>query len=122
MSACFFAKLVRMYTTAAAIWEILGIKALFRNKYVTNDEMGSQHIDVLGPMPTSCWERWKEPGEFFDPSIYARKWVLFLHTSLHYTAFITASQLHDNRFNHSGFDPTPGIGTSEDHHHPMSIS
>jgi hypothetical protein len=33
--------------------EILGIKALFRNKYVTDDEMGSQHIDVLGPMPTS---------------------------------------------------------------------
>jgi hypothetical protein len=49
-----------------AIWAILGMKALFSNEYVTEDEMVSQHIDVLGPMPTSWWERWEKRGEFFD--------------------------------------------------------
>lgn len=28
--------------------------------------MVSQHIDMLVPMPTSWWERWKERGKFFD--------------------------------------------------------
>lgn len=42
------------------------MKAIFSNEYITEDEMVSQHIDVLGPMPTSWWDRWEERGEFFD--------------------------------------------------------
>lgn len=42
------------------------MKAIFSNEYITEDEMVSQHIDVLGPMPTSWWERWEGRGEFFD--------------------------------------------------------
>ena len=55
-----------IWSLAVAIWEILGMKALFSNEYVTEDEMVSQHIDVLGPMPTSWYEHWRERGEFFD--------------------------------------------------------
>ncbi|KAK2758834.1 hypothetical protein FQN54_003526 [Arachnomyces sp. PD_36] len=55
-----------IWSLAVAIWEILGMKPLFSNEYVTEDEMVSQHIDVLGPMPTSWWERWEERGEFFN--------------------------------------------------------
>lgn len=55
-----------IWSLAIAIWEILGMKALFTNEYITEDEMVSEHIDVLGPMPTSWMERWEECGEFFD--------------------------------------------------------
>ena len=34
-----------IWSLAIAIWEILGMKALFSNEYVTEDEMVSQHID-----------------------------------------------------------------------------
>ena len=42
------------------------MKALFSNDYTTMDEIVSEHIDVLGPMPTSQYERWEPHGEFFD--------------------------------------------------------
>ncbi|KFZ17733.1 hypothetical protein V502_04424 [Pseudogymnoascus sp. VKM F-4520 (FW-2644)] len=28
--------------------------------------MGSNHIDVLGPLPLSWWESWEERSQFFD--------------------------------------------------------
>jgi serine/threonine protein kinase len=55
-----------IWSLAVAIWAILGMKALFSNEYVTEDEIVSQHIDVLGPMPTSWWKRWEKRGGFFD--------------------------------------------------------
>ena len=55
-----------IWSLAIAIWEILGMKALFSNEYITEDEMVSEHIDVLGPMPRSWLERWEKRGEFFD--------------------------------------------------------
>ena len=55
-----------IWSLAVAIWEILGMKAVFSNEYTTEDEMVSQHIDVLGSMPTSWWENWEERGKFFD--------------------------------------------------------
>ena len=55
-----------IWSLAVATWEILGMKALFSNEYITADEMVSQHIDVLGSTTTSWWERWEERGEFFD--------------------------------------------------------
>jgi hypothetical protein len=42
------------------------MKTIFSHEFVTEDEMVSQFIHVLGPMPTSWWERWGERGEFFD--------------------------------------------------------
>lgn len=55
-----------IWSLAVAIWEVLGMKAIFSNEYITEDEMVSQHIDVLGPMPTTWWEHWEEREEFFD--------------------------------------------------------
>ena len=54
-----------IWSLAVTMWEILGMKALFSNEYITQDEMVSEHIDVLGPMPQSWFESWKERGEFF---------------------------------------------------------
>ncbi|CAG8909924.1 unnamed protein product [Penicillium egyptiacum] len=53
------------------------MKAIFSNEYVTDDEMVSQHIDVLGPMPTSWLGRWEGRGEFFDQDGRPRegRWV-----------------------------------------------
>lgn len=55
-----------IWSLAVAIWEILGMKTVFSNDYITEDELVSQHIDVLGSMPSSWWERWENRGEFFD--------------------------------------------------------
>lgn len=41
------------------------MKALFSNEYITQNEIISEHIDVLGPMPQSWFEGWKECGKFF---------------------------------------------------------
>lgn len=42
------------------------MKAIFSTDWVTADEMVSQHIDELGPMPSSWWECWEERSQFFD--------------------------------------------------------
>lgn len=55
-----------IWTLAFAIWEILGMKALFSVEFGTADELVSQYIDVLGPMPQAWWERWEERGQFFE--------------------------------------------------------
>lgn len=42
------------------------MKAVLSTDWVTKDEMTSQHIDELGPMPQSLWERWEGRIQFFD--------------------------------------------------------
>jgi serine/threonine protein kinase len=42
------------------------MKAIFSSEFATADEMVSQQIDVLGPMPLSWWKRWEERSQFFD--------------------------------------------------------
>jgi serine/threonine protein kinase len=51
---------------ATAIWEILGMKAIFSLEYTDINKIISQHIDVLGPLPLSWWESWEERDVFFD--------------------------------------------------------
>lgn len=55
-----------IWSLGVTIWEILGMKAIFSMEWITDDEMVSQHIDVLGPMPKNWWERWEGRGEFFN--------------------------------------------------------
>ncbi|KFY62784.1 hypothetical protein V496_04373 [Pseudogymnoascus sp. VKM F-4515 (FW-2607)] len=55
-----------IWSLAVAIWEILGMKAIFSSEFTTADEMVSNHIDVLGPMPLSWWNAWEERSQFFD--------------------------------------------------------
>lgn len=51
---------------ATAIWEILGMKAIFSLEYTNINKIISQHIDVLGPLPYPWWESWEERDLFFD--------------------------------------------------------
>ncbi|EEQ34593.1 protein kinase domain-containing protein [Microsporum canis CBS 113480] len=55
-----------IWTLATALWEIVGMKAIFSSEFVTADDVTSQQIEVLGPMPQDWWERWEERGKFFD--------------------------------------------------------
>ncbi|KAM5443150.1 hypothetical protein MferCBS31731_002026 [Microsporum ferrugineum] len=55
-----------IWTLATALWEIVGMKAIFSSEFVTDDDVTSQQIEVLGPMPQDWWERWEERSKFFD--------------------------------------------------------
>ncbi|PYI30888.1 kinase domain-containing protein [Aspergillus indologenus CBS 114.80] len=55
-----------IWSLGFAIWEILGMKALFSVEFGTADELVSQYIDVLGPMPQAWWERWEARDQFFE--------------------------------------------------------
>ncbi|KKK12035.1 hypothetical protein AOCH_007679 [Aspergillus ochraceoroseus] len=55
-----------IWSLAIAIWEILGMQPIFCNACVTADEIVSQQIDVLGPLPSDWWMRWQERSQFFD--------------------------------------------------------
>lgn len=55
-----------IWSLAVAIWEILGMKAIFSMDTPAEDEIISQWIDVLGPMPQEWYYRWEKRSEFFD--------------------------------------------------------
>ncbi|RMZ85138.1 hypothetical protein DV738_g32, partial [Chaetothyriales sp. CBS 135597] len=54
-----------IWSLATAIWEILGMKAIFSSE-ATVDELTCQQIDVLGPVSPKWWELWEERSQFFD--------------------------------------------------------
>ncbi|KAJ0422996.1 kinase-like domain-containing protein [Aspergillus carlsbadensis] len=66
-----------VWSLAVAIWEILGMKAIFSMEYVPEDETISQQIEVLGPMPKEWFERWEKRAEWFDDEgrPTRRRWV-----------------------------------------------
>jgi serine/threonine protein kinase len=55
-----------IWSLATAIWEIMGMKAIFSTDFVDEDEIVSQHIDVLGSMPSKWWQRWEGRARYFD--------------------------------------------------------
>ncbi|PYH97253.1 kinase-like protein [Aspergillus ellipticus CBS 707.79] len=55
-----------IWSLATAIWEIVGMKAIFSTDYVHEDEIVSQQIDVLGRIPLEWWRRWEGRPRFFD--------------------------------------------------------
>ncbi|KAL3472621.1 hypothetical protein BJX99DRAFT_235258 [Aspergillus californicus] len=46
-----------IWSLATAIWEVVGMKAIFSTDWVREDELVPQYIDVLGPMPSEWWQR-----------------------------------------------------------------
>lgn len=44
-----------IWSLAVAIWEIIGMKSIFSNDWITADEITAQQIDTLGPMPLDWW-------------------------------------------------------------------
>ncbi|XHG07567.1 hypothetical protein AWENTII_010705 [Aspergillus wentii] len=55
-----------IWSLATAIWEIMGMKAIFSTDFVPEDEIVAQHVDVLGPMPSNWWKSWEARSRFFD--------------------------------------------------------
>lgn len=55
-----------IWSLGVALWEIIGIKAIFSGEYGTGDEMISQQIDVLGPLPLDWFNKWEGKDRFFD--------------------------------------------------------
>ncbi|GAD97073.1 predicted protein [Paecilomyces variotii No. 5] len=55
-----------IWSLATAIWDIIGMKPIFSSEFADADDVTSQQIDVLGPMPSSWWQRWEERYRFFD--------------------------------------------------------
>ncbi|KAI1905540.1 hypothetical protein LOZ12_006743 [Ophidiomyces ophidiicola] len=55
-----------IWSLGVAIWEVIGMKAIFSGECSTADEIISQQVDVLGPMPSEWWEKWDERDQFFD--------------------------------------------------------
>lgn len=55
-----------IWSLATAIWDIIGMKAIFNGEFATADDVVSQQVDVLGPMPSKWRERWEERSRFFD--------------------------------------------------------
>ncbi|KAL2821141.1 kinase-like domain-containing protein [Aspergillus granulosus] len=51
---------------ATAIWEIMGMKALFAAEFMPEEYILAQHVDVLGPLPSQWWEAWEGRKQFFD--------------------------------------------------------
>ncbi|PGH00768.1 CMGC/SRPK protein kinase [Helicocarpus griseus UAMH5409] len=47
-----------VWSLAITIWEIIGMKTIFSSEFTTDDEVTSQQVDVLGPMPQAWWARW----------------------------------------------------------------
>ncbi|RAK87346.1 kinase-like protein [Aspergillus costaricaensis CBS 115574] len=54
-----------VWSLATAVWEILGMKAIVSTE-APEDEVTSQQIDVLGPMPQAWHSAWEERSYFFD--------------------------------------------------------
>ncbi|KAJ5634395.1 hypothetical protein N7528_002237 [Penicillium herquei] len=55
-----------IWSLATAIWEIIGMKAIFSTDFVNEDEIVAQHIDVLGPLPSEWWHSWDARSRYFD--------------------------------------------------------
>lgn len=55
-----------IWSLSTAIWEIVGMKAIFSTDIVPEDEITAQQVDVLGPMPADWWRRWKGRSSFFE--------------------------------------------------------
>ncbi|KAE8139481.1 kinase-like domain-containing protein [Aspergillus pseudotamarii] len=62
-----------IWSLAVAIWEILGMKAIFSSEYASVDEIISQQIDVLGPLPLKWVESWEKRNQYFDDDGYPKK-------------------------------------------------
>lgn len=62
-----------IWSLAVTLWEIIGMKSIFSIDWATADEITTQQIDALGPMPAEWWERWDERDLFFDSSGHSKE-------------------------------------------------
>ncbi|KAJ5836588.1 hypothetical protein N7447_002614 [Penicillium robsamsonii] len=62
-----------IWSLATAIWEIIGMMAIFSTDFMDEDEIAAQHVDVLGPMPPEWWQRWEGRARFFHEDAYPKE-------------------------------------------------
>ena len=59
-----------IWSLAFAIWEIIGMKAIFSSEFATADDIFAQQIDALGAssLLSEWWEAWEQRSNFFSSS------------------------------------------------------
>lgn len=55
-----------IWSLATAIWDILGMQALFSSAFYTDQQVLCQIVDTLGPLPIDWLKRWDDRMQFFD--------------------------------------------------------
>lgn len=55
-----------IWSLAVALWNLVAMKPIFSDEFVTPDSVLAQQVDVLGPMPPGWWQRWEQRHQFFD--------------------------------------------------------
>ncbi|KID93285.1 protein kinase domain-containing protein, partial [Metarhizium majus ARSEF 297] len=55
-----------IWSLATAIWDILGMQALFSSAFYSDAKVMCQIVDTLGPLPSDWFEKWEDQEDFFD--------------------------------------------------------
>lgn len=55
-----------VWSLATAIWDIVGMQAIFSSAFNSDEEVMCQIVDRLGPLPIEWCKDWKNRGDFFD--------------------------------------------------------
>lgn len=55
-----------IWSLATAIWDIIGMKAIFGSEFMTSNEVVSNQMDLMGSLPSSWWEQWNDRSRFFQ--------------------------------------------------------
>lgn len=55
-----------VWSLATAIWDILGMQALFSSAFYSDAKVMCQIADTLGPLPADWEEKWENRSEFFN--------------------------------------------------------
>ena len=55
-----------IWTLACSIWSIFSSRPLFDGTLATHDDISSQQVDILGPLPPEWWDKWEARQEYFD--------------------------------------------------------
>ncbi|KAF1732841.1 Serine/threonine-protein kinase spk-1 [Beauveria bassiana] len=55
-----------IWSLATAIWDIVGMRALFSSAFYSDKQVMCQIVDIIGPLPDHWYENWKDRDEFFD--------------------------------------------------------
>ncbi|KAK4110796.1 kinase-like protein [Canariomyces notabilis] len=54
-----------IWSLACAIWEILGLRPLFDGWLCTEDDITSDQIEALGPLPPEWWKKWDARSKYY---------------------------------------------------------
>lgn len=55
-----------IWSLATAIWDIIGMQALFSSAFRSEEEVMCEIVDIMGPLPDNWYTIWKHRDEYFD--------------------------------------------------------